>query len=135
MVGNELNVKVKDTVFDPNLPSSTERRVNVRVEQGTTYYKVWLYLEGEDLPNVDSVTYVLHETFPNPVRAVKLTPSNPNGQLVIWTWGVFTVRAKIADRRGRIFEILYPLTYDGELPPNDEAYDYGDPSRARLISA
>jgi transcription initiation factor IIF auxiliary subunit len=130
-------VQVKDTVFDPNLPPSTKIKVQVRKEDSTTYYKVWLYLEGEDVPWVESVTYILHETFRNPERTVRLTPSNPNCQLVIWTWGVFTVKAKILDKRGQTFEILYRLTYDRQLPPNDDDYDYGDNStnQARLVSA
>lgn len=132
-----LNVQVKDSVFDPNLSPSAPKKVHVREEGTTTYYKVWLYIEGEELPLVQKVIYVLHETFRNPERTVKLTPSNPNCQLVIWTWGVFTVKAKIVDKRGQIFEVLHRLTYDQELPPNDDAYDYGDEGsdRARLVSA
>ena len=131
----ELNVQVKDTVFDPNLAPSAHKKVHVNETEGTTLYKVWLYLAGEDLPYVDSVTYSLHETFPNPKRKVKLTPSNPNCQLVIWTWGVFTVKAKIEDKRGLTFEISHYLTYDQELPPNDDAYDHGESNRAKLVSA
>ena len=137
-IAKELNVQVKDTVFDPNSPQSVDRKIHVREEGGTTYFKVWLYLEGEDLPYVESVTYTLHETFRNPERNVKLTPSNPNCQLVIWTWGVFTVKAKIFDKRGLTFELSHYLTYDQELPPNDGAYDYGDDgskNKARLVSA
>ncbi len=137
-IATELNVQVKDTVFDPDLPPSAPKKVNVREQEGTTYYKVWIYLGGEDLPYVESVTYTLHETFRNPERTVRLTPSNPNCELVIWTWGVFTVKAKIFDKRGLTFEVSHYLTYDKELPPNDDAYDYGDSSsgkRAKLVSA
>jgi transcription initiation factor IIF auxiliary subunit len=135
---SELSVKVKDTVFDPNLSRSAPKKVHVRREGSTTYYKVWLYLDGEDVPLVDNVTYILHETFRNSERKVKLTPSNPNCQLVIWTWGIFTVKAKIWDKSGTIVEVKHRLTYDQELPPNDDAYDYGDDSLsngARLVSA
>lgn len=138
MRSTELNVQVKDTVFDPNLSPSAQKKVHVRKEGKTTYYKVWLYLEGDDVPLVDNVTYTLHETFRNPERKVRLTPSNPNCQLVIWTWGIFTVTAKIMDKRGQTFEVLHRLTYDRELPPNDDAYDYGDEgssNRARLVPA
>jgi transcription initiation factor IIF auxiliary subunit len=135
LVANELNVRVRDTVFDPNLPGSAAKKVNIREEDGTTIYKVWLYLEGDDLPLVESVTYNLHETFLNPSRTVKLTPSNPNCQLVIWTWGVFTVRATILDRRGLTFEISHYLEYDKELPEDNESYEEDRSDRATLVAS
>ena len=136
MAATELNVQIKDTVFDPDLPRSAPKRVNVREQDGTTFYKVWLYLEGDDLPYVDYVTYTLHETFQNPVRTVRLTPSNPTCQLIIWTWGIFTVKATIVDKRGLTFEISHYLTYERELPPEEDAYEHEDSTnRATLVSA
>lgn len=135
MVVTELNIRVRDTVFDPNLPGSAAKKVSIREEEGTTIYKVWLYLEGDDLPLVESVTYNLHETFLNPSRTVKLTPSNPNCQLVIWTWGIFTVRATILDRRGLTFEVSHYLEYDKELPEDNESYDEGRSDRATLVAS
>jgi len=133
LAATELNVQVKDTVFDPNLSGSAAKKVHVREEEGTTIYKVWLYLEGDDLPLVESVTYHLHNTFHNPNRTVKQTPSNPNCQLVIWTWGIFSVRATIIDKRGLTFEVSHYLTYDKELPEDDQSYESED--RATLVAS
>lgn len=102
MIGNQLDIEVKDTVFDPNMAQSDlERKVHVRsLSKETFFYKVWLYLEGNDLPYVESVTYTLDETFPDRIRTVARTPSNPNCQLVIWTWGLFMVETVITDKKG-----------------------------------
>jgi transcription initiation factor IIF auxiliary subunit len=136
LLSSELNVQVRDTVFDPNLSPSAAKTVSIQEKEGTTIYKVWLYLAGDDLPLVDSVTYQLHETFQNPSRTVKQTPSNPNCQLVIWTWGVFRVKATILDKRGLTFEVSYYLKYDKELPTDEEAYINEDRSdRATLVAS
>lgn len=120
---NELDIEVKDTVLDPNLQlSDPSREIHYRQEgEDTYYYKVWLYLEGHDLPYVDSVTYTLDETFPNPSRTVRRTPSNPNCQLVIWTWKLFTVKVTIVDKKGSIYEVTHELSYDRELT-DDHVY-------------
>lgn len=134
----KLNVEVKDTVFDPDLPRSSRKKVQIRQEKGTRYYKVWLYLDGVDLPYVESVTYTLHETFRNPNRTVRRTPSNPNCQLVIWTWGVFVVKARILDKRDLTYELSHRLEYAQQLPSDEDLYDYGDPGSnkgAKLVPA
>ncbi len=140
MEANELKVEVKDTVFDPDLSRSVPQRVRVRRSGTTTLYKVWLYLDGRDLPYVESVTYTLHETFRNPNRTVRRKPSNPNCQLVIWTWGVFTIRATIRDKVGRTYSLVRKLTYDKELPKSGDMYFYEDEDssssdRPKLVSA
>lgn len=124
MIANELDIEVKDTVLDPNLPpSDPSRKIHYRKEgEETYYYKVWLYLEGHDLPYVESVTYTLDETFPNPNRTVARTHSNPNCQLVIWTWGFFTVKATIIDKKGFTYEVTHELSYDKELT-SEYAYE------------
>lgn len=80
-----LDVAIKDTVFDPDSPGGPPRIYARGLQEENPRYKVWLYLAGEDLPYVRSVTYKLHPTFPQPVRKVLRTPSNPNCKLVIWT--------------------------------------------------
>ena len=140
MIGNQLNIQVKDTLFDPNVPSDIERKVHVRREENDTfYYKVWIYLEGNDLPYVDYVTFTLDTTFPDPVRVISRSPSNPNCQLVIWTWKIFTLKAVITDKRGYSYEVEQRLTYDKEMPTDPGRYVYeGEEalaSRPRLITA
>jgi transcription initiation factor IIF auxiliary subunit len=123
VVANELDVQIKDTVFDPDAADQVQK-VMIRKRGQTTYYKVFLFLEGEDVALVESVTYILHKTFANPIRTVSRRPSNPNCQLVIWTWGMFTVRGKIVDKRGRTFEISHPLTYEKQLPASEDQYEH-----------
>ena len=141
MIGNQLDIQVKDTVFDPNLAKNDPaRKVHVRKEEGGThYYKVTIYLEGNDLPYVEYVTFTLDETFPDRIRTVTRTPSNPNCQLVIWTWGLFPVKAVITDKKGNSYEVVHRLSYDKELPPESDRYVYEEEdalaARPKLIKA
>ena len=140
MIGNQLDIQVKDTVLDPNVPFDTARKVHVRKQEGGTfYYKVWIYIEGNDLPYVDYVTLTLDETFPDRVRTVNRSPSNPNCQLVIWTWGLFTVNAVITDKKGNSYEVQHRLSYDRELPTDPDRYFYEQEdtlaARPKLITA
>lgn len=121
MINNQLNIEVRDTVFDPNLPHTDDAPVHFR-KGDRIEYKVWLYLEGNDLPYIDSVTYTLHETYRPPNRNVQRTPANPNCQLEIWTWGLFTVKVTILDKKGFSYEVAHSLTYDRQLPPWGDRY-------------
>lgn len=113
---SDLRIEVKDTVFDPNLPADSPRKVHVRRgADGKSLYKVWLIVSGYDLPYVQSVTYRLHSTFSDRVRRVRRSVSNPNCQLVIWTWGLFKVKVTIEDKSNRRFEVEHDLSYDKEL--------------------
>ena len=125
---SQLNLEVKDSLFDPNLPLS-EARVYVRKKDGREYCKVWIYLEGSDLPYVEQVTYTLHESFQNPIQTVVRTPSNPNCALAIWTWGAFVVKATILDKKGFSYLVSHPLSYEKQFPTEREKYVYeeGDP--------
>jgi transcription initiation factor IIF auxiliary subunit len=51
--------------------------MTIRIEQGIKYqgddyWNWWIWIEGsqEELDQIDHVTYILHPTFPNPVREV-----------------------------------------------------------------
>jgi len=123
---NQLDLEVKDSVFDPNL-SPNSKRVHVRDAKGKQpLYKVWLFLDGRDLPYVKSVTYTLHQTFPDPVRTVWRTLENQNCQLILWTWGLFAVKAAIEDKQGRVYEVVHNLSYDKQLKQKDIEYIYED---------
>lgn len=126
MIGNQLDLEVKDTIFDPNLSrSDPAAKVHVRKQgKDTYYYKVWLYLEGNDLPYIDYVTYTLDDTFPDPNRTVTRTPSNPNCQLIIWTWGLFKVKTRIFDKRGSAYDVVHQLGYTKQLPEESDKYVY-----------
>ena len=142
MNATQLNLEVRDSVFSPNLSrEDPENRVNVHKEgQDTYYYKVWLYLEGYDLPYVESVTYELDPTFPEPRQTVRRTASNPNCQLSFWTWGLFTVIATITDKKGFEYRVSHELGYYTELPKERNRYnlDTTEPrttARPTLVSA
>jgi transcription initiation factor IIF auxiliary subunit len=107
-----LDLKVRDTVFEPG---SASKKAYYKMSGKTALYKIWLFLDGDDLPYVSSVTYKLHETFPNPVQTVRRTLSNPNCQLTIWTWGLFRIKALLEEKSGVIRELDYHLQYDREL--------------------
>lgn len=108
-----LRVEVKDSVINP---SSTVKTVHWRASHdGTPFYKVYIYLAGEALPYVQTVTYKLHPSFPDPVQQVSRTLANQNCLLVIWTWGIFDVTATIEDRWGNVYEVTHPLGYNGEI--------------------
>ena len=143
MTNNQLNIEVKDCVFDPDQPRSSSSNIYFHVgkKDKKTYHKVWLYLEGIDLPYIESVTYTLHESFREPNQTVRRTSSNRNCKFVIWTWGLFTVRATIVDKKGFTYKVTHELRYDKELfPKGDSRYIRDDwdarPSdRPTLVSA
>lgn len=105
-------IKLVDTVFDPNTGS---KEIHYSKQGSQTLYKVWLRLDGPELPYVRGVTYKLHPTFNNPERFVARTPSNPNCTLSIWTWGIFDVEAEIMTKDGERQIVVHPLRYDREL--------------------
>lgn len=143
MISNQLNIEVQDSVFDPDLPRSSSSKIYVRKgrRDKQIYYKVWLSLEGNDLPFIESVTYTLHESFREPNQTVRRTSSNPNCKFVIWTWGLFTVRATIVDKKGLTYNVARELRYDRELfPAGDSRYvheewDASPSDRPTLVSA
>ncbi len=111
-----LDIKVRDSVFEPG---SSSRKVYYKKTGDSALYKVWLFLDGDDLPYVLGVTYRLHSTFPDPNQTIRRTLSNPNCQLVIWTWGLFKIKALIEEKSGVIREFDYQLQYDKELQKKD----------------
>jgi hypothetical protein len=113
-----LDLRVVDSLFEPG---GADRKVHVDNEaQQLVRYRVWLYLEGRDLPYVKQVTYRLHDTFEDPNRVVPRTASNPNCALAIWTWGIFEVLAVVEDKSGNAFELRHKLSYGEQLKENLE---------------
>jgi hypothetical protein len=112
-----LAIRIVDTAFDPALgPNFPDRKVHIRrTGRDKPLYKVWIYLTGPDLPSVQSVTYQLHPTFTDPTRTIPRTVSNPNCELVIWTWGIFTVTAIIQDKQGFQYRLTHSLTYHEQI--------------------
>lgn len=109
-----IQVQVVDTPFDP-FAKTGERVVDYSKQEGAggrPMYRVYLRLEGPDLPLVKAVKYHLHESFkPNWVR-VERTTDNKSCAVSIWMWGVFELRAEVEDLAGRKHDILHYLQYD-----------------------
>ena len=110
-----IDVDVRDSVYEPG---ATDGTILYDRPAQNARYKVWLYLDGPDLSYVRSVTFTLHPTFPDPVRTVVRTPSNPTCALEIWTWGLFTVRVDIEDKSGEHHIVQHKLTYARDIKPN-----------------
>lgn len=115
----QLKVVVKDSLFDPNLPPSQDKQVHYWRKSGEelALYKVWLYLEGEALPYVQTATYRLDRTIfaDSWERRVERSLTNPNCQLVIWTWRAFGVEVVIEDATGAVFALQYSLSFAQQL--------------------
>ncbi len=119
MQAPQLDLKLCYALRDPDQPEVGKVRYQER-EGGTRLYRVFLYLEGNGLPFVESVTYRLHPTFPHPELAVARSPANPRCKLEIWTWGTFQATAVIRDKRGGTAEVAAWLGWDRLLPPEGD---------------
>jgi transcription initiation factor IIF auxiliary subunit len=124
------SLEVKDSVLDPD---STDHRIRYQgpVVADRTLYRVFIYLDGPALPFVESVTYTLHETFPDRIRTVRRTPRNPSCKLEIRTWGTFEVIAEIQEKRGTTFRLIHPLTFDREIK---EAIERNEVQRFQAVA-
>lgn len=67
-----------------------------------------------DLAKVEHVEYVLHETFPNPVRRV----DDPAGGFILRTsgWGIFELTAFVYTVDGDKFKLTHQLQFAKEPP-------------------
>lgn len=112
-----LDIEVEDSIFDPDsdpgLPDRTARWRNP--ESQKPLYRVFLYLDGRDLPYVSDVVYLLHPTFKDRTREVFRTPENPRCKLTLWTWGLFRVEVIVRDKQGNQFNFSHYLQYDREF--------------------
>jgi len=114
------SIQLRDSVLNPNKPATKAQTCIAHYRKtgsanSQLLYQVWLYLEGKDLPFVDRVKYVLHDSFRNPVQVVERTTLNQNCSLAIWTWGIFWVKAEVEDVRGRVIKLDHYLTYGKQI--------------------
>ena len=70
-------------------------------------YKNRIYATGKDIDKIREVQYILHPTFPNPVRTV--TNRNTNFELILWAWGGFTVNIIVTDNDGEVYNYKHPI--------------------------
>src|SRR5262245_30856957 len=112
-VERTLSIELRDSLFDPD---SSERTAQYRPgSAGKPEYRVYLYLDGPDLPFVEEVVYQLHETFSPSTRRVTRSVSNQRCKMVIWTWGIFPVRAAITSKVGSQLTLTHRLGYGQQI--------------------
>jgi hypothetical protein len=108
------DIVVKDSLFDPDAAQPIPLWRDPKSDN--PYYRVFLYLDGNGLPYINAVTYVLHPSFDNPTRQVVRTANNPHCKLELWTWGVFQVQAIVTDQQGTMLTLSHNLQYNKEVP-------------------
>lgn len=99
----------------------------IRIEQGfkyqgDDYWDWWLWLEGspEELDQIDRVIYILHPTFPNPVREIK--DRSTKFRMKTAGWGVFLIRATVKHKNGKETPLTHSLTL--EYPDQATSRDF-----------
>ncbi|CAM1368271.1 hypothetical protein TPENAI_60393 [Tenacibaculum litopenaei] len=111
------DVKISDSLFNPEDRDQLKvRKAHYRKgKSGRNLYKVYLYLEGNDVPFIKKATYTLHQSFNNRVRVIERRPQNPYCKLVLWTWGLFYVKIELEDINGQRLELNHFLTYGEQI--------------------
>jgi hypothetical protein len=89
------------------------RLKNSSVWQGTDRWKwsVWVDGKQESIEQVDRVEYILHPTFPDPVRLV--TDRASNFKLNSKGWGEFMIHANVVTKTGRTLRLNHWLKLSG----------------------
>lgn len=86
--------------------------------QGEDYWDWWIWIEGsqDELDQIAHVIYILHPTFPNPVREVK--DRSTKFRLKTAGWGVFRIRATVKHKNGKETLLTHDLTleYPSQAP-------------------
>lgn len=125
MRSRAYQIDIEDSIIDPyQSASKEEKELNACAyykEKGDTkrLYKVWVYLKGSDLPFVKRVIYKLHPTFKKPLRVIEKTYENPSCALVLWTWGLFNIEAKVEFKDGRVVSVDHYLAYNNDFHRTD----------------
>lgn len=114
---SKLKIAMVDTAFDPHsAPMSDDARVVLFKKSGDRdFYKVWLYLDGPDVPFVQAVTYELHPSFRQRIHTVSRTAANQDCALIIWTWGTFEVKATVRTKSNGVTVLTHMLSYDRDF--------------------
>jgi len=83
--------------------------------EGDQWWKWSIWIEGadEDLDQIESVTYTLHATFPEPIRTVKDRASK--FQLRCSGWGVFLIPVEVRLKNGTRIRLAHQLQF--AIPP------------------
>ena len=90
--------------------------VNLAVAQSQKYegdqwwrWSLWIEGSAEDLDRIESVTYTLHPTFPEPIRTVRDRASK--FQLRCSGWGIFRIPVRVRLQDGKMVELAHQLQF------------------------
>lgn len=122
------NLYLQDSLFDPNDTKSMERNVATYKKfpgkDSKILYKVWVYLNGRDMPFVQSVKYHLHPSFQVSQYQIDKSYSNPNFSLVLWTWGIFNIKAEVTLITGEVLVLNHMLTYANKFNTDEDVIQW-----------
>ncbi len=105
-------------------PTTLHLQQSVRPHvEGWWDWSVWLAGDADDLDEVEWVEYILHATFPDPVR--KISSRATNFRLNARGWGEFQLKARVHLDDDRQLMLEHWVELDDEITPGDlEAYNY-----------
>jgi transcription initiation factor IIF auxiliary subunit len=93
------------------------RLEELHIKQGFEYlgndrWRWWIWLGGSEgqVGQIESVTYILHPTFPNPVRTI--TDRATRFRLATAGWGIFRIRATAHRKDGTKIELHHDLVLE-----------------------
>ncbi len=90
-------------------------------DDGYEHYHVGLWLAADSSRELDRVEYVEYELHPTFSKRTRKSRARHNDfSITFWSWGTFTVTAKIHLVKGAVEEIKHELVY--ELPWADSDY-------------
>ena len=72
-------------------------------------WSLWIEGSGEDLDRIESVTYRLHPTFPDPIRTV--TNRASKFQLRCSGWGIFRIPVEVRLKDGKTIKLAHDLQF------------------------
>lgn len=116
MLGLDLRrvVKMKTNIEFDNEVVDKDNKVKYFQSGGKYLFRNRIYAKGGDIDKVEEITYIVHPSFPSPVRRVRNRESD--FELIIWAWGEFTIKIIIT-------------TKDGEEDYRDFDFRFGDKVR------
>lgn len=90
--------------------------MNLAVAQSQKYegdqrwrWSLWIEGSDDDLDRVESVTYTLHPTFPEPIRTV--SDRGSKFQLRCSGWGIFRIPVRVRLKDGKTIELAHQLQF------------------------
>lgn len=99
--------------FQTEAADAINRCVYYYTDQGHQLYKIRVYAVGPDLNKIKSIKYILHETFERPDHTS--TEVSNGFEMVLWTWGSFTMPIIVTALDGQEYDFAFPFTFRNKL--------------------